>query len=143
MNSESSAVHWSFWLIGIVALIWNAMGAMNFFVQMNPESIASFPESHRLVIENRPPWATATFAISVFGGTLGCVLLLLKRSSAYVVFIVSLIAILATMAHAFSITGSPFQSSTFDLILTVISPIVLAVFLVWYSKYAGNRGWVR
>jgi uncharacterized membrane protein YecN with MAPEG domain len=56
--------------------------------------------------------------------------------------IVSLIAILATMAHAFSITGSPFQSSMFDLILTVISPIVLAVFLVWYSKYAGNRGWV-
>jgi hypothetical protein len=143
MNDESVGIHWSFWVIGVVALIWNAMGAMNFFMQMNPESNASFPESHRTIIENRPPWATASFAISVFGGVLGCILLLLKLSAAIIVFIVSLIAIIATTAHAFSITGSPFQSSMFDVILTVISPILLAVFLVWYSKNADAKGWLR
>ena len=142
MSDQSAGIHWSFWIIGVLALIWNGMGAMNFFMQLNPESIAKFPESHRNVIENRPPWATAAFAISVFGGTLGCLLLLLKRSAAYVVFVVSLIAILATMAHAFSVAGSPFQSGIFDLVFSVIGPVVVAVFLVWYSKYAGNRQWI-
>lgn len=136
-------IHWSFWVIAIVSLIWNAMGAMNFFMQMRPETLAPFPESHRTVIENRPAWATISFAISVFGGVLGCLLLLLRKAAAYIVFIVSFIGVIATMAHAFSVTGSPFQSGMFDLVLTVISPILLALFLIWYSKYAENNGWIR
>ena len=34
-------VHWSFWTIGAVALIWNAMGVINFFAQMNPDVLAA------------------------------------------------------------------------------------------------------
>jgi hypothetical protein len=38
MNNENAGpVHWSFWAIGAVALIWNVMGKINFFAQMNTE----------------------------------------------------------------------------------------------------------
>jgi len=37
MNDETAGVHWSFRVIGAVALIWNAMGVMNYFGQMNAE----------------------------------------------------------------------------------------------------------
>ena len=60
-------VHWSFWVIGAVALIWNVLGAVNLFVQMNADTLASFPESQRAIIEGRPVWATGGFAIGVFG----------------------------------------------------------------------------
>jgi hypothetical protein len=61
-------VHWSFWVIGVATLVFNVMGAINYVVQMNPDSLAAFPEAYRPIIEGRPAWATAAFAIAVFGG---------------------------------------------------------------------------
>ena len=73
MNDETvRRVHWSFWVIGAVALIWNVLGGVNFFVQMNADVVTSFPETARAIIEGRPAWATGGFAIAVFGGALGC-----------------------------------------------------------------------
>jgi len=84
MNDETvGRVHWSFWAIGSIALIWNLMGVINFFVQMNPDMLTSYRESERAIIEGRPAWATGGFAIAVFGGVLGCLLLLLRKSAAY------------------------------------------------------------
>lgn len=38
MNDETTGgVHWSFWAIGAITLIWNIMGVANFFAQMNAE----------------------------------------------------------------------------------------------------------
>ncbi|MGB5541116.1 MAG: hypothetical protein WBO37_13575 [Gammaproteobacteria bacterium] len=66
MNDEAGGgVHWSFPAIGVVAPVWNVMGVMNYFVQMNPDALASFPETHRAIIEGRPAWATGGFAIAV------------------------------------------------------------------------------
>ena len=80
MNDETvGGVHWSFWAIGAVALIWNVMGVINFFMQMNPAALADFSETARALVEDRPAWATVAFAISQFGGALGCLVLLLRK----------------------------------------------------------------
>ena len=70
-NERGQGVHWSFWLISIIALLWNVMGSINFFMQMNADIVAGLPETHRAIIEGRPLWATAGFALAVFGGALG------------------------------------------------------------------------
>jgi hypothetical protein len=49
------------------------------FMQMNAEAIAAMPETHRAIIEGRPAWATGGFAIAVFGGAIGCLLLLFRN----------------------------------------------------------------
>lgn len=143
MNDKSiGGVHWSFWVIGVVALIWNVMGGINFIMQMDPEMLASMPESHRAIAEVRPAWATATFAVSVFGGALGCVLLLLRKKVAYYLFIASFFGVIVTMAHALGMAGSKFNFSPFELVLAVVMPVALAAFLIWYSKWVKRRGWV-
>ena len=102
MKDETvGGVHWSFWAIGAVALIWNVMGVINFFVQMNPDLLAEYRESERAIVEGRPAWATGAFAIAVFGGALGCLLLLLRKSAAYYVFIASLLGVIVTNIHTF------------------------------------------
>ena len=60
MNDKNTArIHWSFWVISIIMLIWNVMGSINFVVQMmNAEMVASMSEIHRAIIEGRPLWAT-------------------------------------------------------------------------------------
>src|SRR6266705_3344877 len=119
-------VHWSFWAIGAVALIWNVMGIMNFFWQMNADTLAAMPELHRSIAEGRPAWATGAFAIAIFGGALGCLLLLLRKSAAFYLFIASIIP-------SFGMTGSPIDFRFFDVLLTILMPLAVAVFLIWYS----------
>ncbi|MCH7834473.1 MAG: hypothetical protein IH911_05290 [Proteobacteria bacterium] len=139
MNDEAvGRVHWSFWAIGAVALIWNAMGVMNFFMQMNADTLASFPESQRAIIEGRPTWATAGFAIAVFGGALGCLLLLLRKSAAFYLFVASLLGVIVTVTHTIGVASSTIDFSPFEILMA----LVVAAFLIWYSKQAGNKGWI-
>lgn len=141
MNEKNvSGIHWSFWVIGTIMLIWNVMGCINFIVQMNPEMVSSYREAEQVIIQGRPIWATIGFAIAVFGGALGCLLLLLKKSAAFYLFIASLLGVLVTMIHTLSI-GSTFDVG--EIIGIILMPLVVAVFLIWYSKYAENKSWIN
>ena len=140
MNDEAvGGVHWSFWVIGAIALIWNVMGVINFFMQMNPDMLAAYRESERAIVEGRPAWATGAFAIAVFGGALGCLLLLLRKSAAYYLFILSLLGVIATMAHTLGV-GSGFGLG--EILGIILMPLVVAAFLIWYSKQAERKGWI-
>jgi hypothetical protein len=138
-HKNMNGVHWTFWIIGAIALIWNVMGVINFFVQMNPDMLASYRESERAIIEGRPAWATGGFAIAVFGGAFGSLLLLLRRAAAYFLFMVSLIGVAVTMIHALSV-GIDFGIG--EILGIILMPLVVASFLIWYSKLAQSKGWV-
>ncbi|NNE24818.1 MAG: hypothetical protein HKN11_19640 [Rhizobiales bacterium] len=135
-------VHWSFWAISVFGLIWNGLASVNFFLQMNADMVASFPETHRAIIVGRPLWATAGFAIAVFGGALGCLLLLLRKSAAEYLLIASLLGVVLTMVHSIRIAGSTAGFSPFEVFMMIVLPLVVAVFLFWYAMRAGRKGWI-
>ena len=140
MNDKAeSGIHWSFWAITVVALIWNVLGGVNFFAQMDADTVATFPESHRAIIEGRPIWATAGFALGVFGGSFGCVLLLLRKSAALYVFILSLLGMIVTMIHTIGVGSSKVSFSPVEIIVMIVMPLLVAAFLVWYSRLAENK----
>lgn len=144
MNNETvGGVHWSFFAIGAVALIWNVLGCINFLVQMNPDVVAAMPETHRAIIADRPVWATGGFAIAVFGGALGSLLLLLRKSTAYYLFIASLLGVIVTMIHTLGIAGSTVEFSPFEIVMMILMPLVVAVLLIWYSRRAESKNWIR
>jgi len=141
MNEKNvSGIHWSFWVIGIFMLIWNVMGCINFIMQMNPDMVSSYRETEQAIIQGRPIWATIGFAIAVFGGALGCLLLLLKKSAAFYLFIASLLGVLVTMIHTLSI-GINFGVG--EIIGIILMPLVVAVYLIWYSKHVESKGWIN
>lgn len=137
-NEATSRIHWSFWVIAVVALIWNLMGAMNFFMQVFSGDVSNMPEWWQLVVANRPIWATGAMAIAVFVAVLGCVLLLLRKAVATYLFIASLVGVVLTMGHALSV-GFPELP---EFILVVVMSIGLSIFMVWYAKLAENKGWI-
>ena len=126
-------------MLSAVTLIWNILGVVNFFVQMNPDTLALYRESERAIVEGRPAWATGAFAIAVFSGTLGCLLLLLRKSVAYYLFVASLLGVIVTMAHTLSV-GIDFSLG--EILGTILMPLVVAAFLIWYSKRAQSKGWI-
>ncbi len=140
MKDENvGGIHWSFWTIGAVALMWNVMGVINFYVQMNPDVLTAYRESERAIVEGRPAWATGGFAIAVFGGALGCILLLLRKSAAYYLFIASLLGVIVTMTHTLGV-GIDFGLG--EILGIILMPLVVAAFLIWYSKWAESKGWI-
>ena len=143
MNDEPvGGVHWSFWTISAVALIWNVMGGINYIVQMNADAVAAMPETHRAIVEGRPAWATAGFAVAVFGGALGCVLLLLRKSAALYLFITSLLGTIVTMIHTLGVARSTVDFGPFEISMMIVMPLVVAAFLIWYAKRAQSKGWM-
>ncbi len=138
MNDKTvGGVHWSFWTIGAVALIWNVMGGINFIAQMNADALAAYPEAARALVEGRPAWATGAFAIAVFGGALGCLLLLLRKSAAFYLFIASLLGVIVTNIHTLGVAGST------EIWVGSVMSLAVAAFLIWYSKWAQSKGWIR
>ena len=134
MNNETvRGVHWSFRTIGAVALIWNVLGVINFFMQVNAGTLAAMAESQRAIIEGRPAWATGAFAIAVFGGALGCLL--------YYLFVASLLGVLVQAIPYLGIAGSTIAYGPAEISLYVVMPLVVAAFLVWYSRQAESKGW--
>lgn len=142
-NETVRSVHWSFWLISIVALLWNVGGAINYLMQTNPEFVATLPETHRAIIEGRPVWATGGFAIGVFGGALGCLLLLFKKSIAFYVFIASLFGVIVTMIHTTNVASSKIDFSPAEIFVMILLPIIVAAILIWYAKQAMNKSWIK
>ena len=137
-NDETvGGVHWSFWAVGAVALVWHALGCMNYVMQMNPDTLADYSEAARTLVESRPVWATGAFAIAVFGGLLGSLLLLLRKSAASYVFVASLLGVIVTNIRTFSVTGST------EIWVGSLMSVVVAAFLIWYSKVTERKGWIN
>ncbi|NNC68493.1 MAG: hypothetical protein HKN83_10720 [Gammaproteobacteria bacterium] len=132
-----SRVHWSFWVISIVGLIFNIMGCLNYISQMNAEMVASMPDSVRAIIESRPVWSTVAFAIAVSGGALGAILLLIRKSVAYYLFITSLVGAVVAQIPLLGLTDSPA-----GVLIGGLSQLIVTVFLIWYSKWAKRKGWI-
>ena len=98
-------------------------------MQMNRSAVADMPESYRVVIEGRPLWATAAFAVAVFGGAIGSVLLLLRKPAAIFLFIASLLGVLVQTIPFLS--GSGVASGVW---IGSLMSLVVAAFLIWYSR---------
>lgn len=140
MNDKAvTRVHWSFWVISAIALVWNVLGSVNFFMQMNPDMLDAYRESERAIIQGRPAWATAGFAIAVIVGALGSLLLLLRKSAATYLFVASLVGVVVTMVHTLSVD---YDFTSGEILVMVVMPLVVAALLVWYSKHAEGRGWI-
>ena len=141
MNSTTNKPTTAFWVIGVIALVWNVMGVMAYLAQayMTEDVLATLPEAEQALYQNIPAWATAAFAIAVFGGSLGCLLLLMKKKLAKTVFSVSLLGILVQMYY------NLFQSNAMEVygpggMVMPILVLVIGAFLIWYSQDLTKRG---
>ena len=141
-NEAVGRVHWSFWLISVLTLLWNVGGSINYLMQTNLELVATLPETHRAIIEGRPAWATGGFAIGVFGGALGCLLLLMRKSAAFPVFIASLLGVAVTVIHTINVATSKIDFSPVESLVMILLPVIVAAILIWYAKHAVSKNWI-
>lgn len=131
------SIHWSFWVVGALGLIFSLLGCVNFVSQMNAGAVASMPDAYRAIVENRPAWGTAAFALAVFGGLSGCLLLLLRKSAAFYVLVISVVGAVAAQIPFIGMADFPSEAW-----IGWLSQVAVGVFLVWYSTFARSKNWI-
>lgn len=142
MSTSTKPPVW-FWIVAVVALLWNALGIMAYLMRayLTDDAIAALPEEQQVYLQNQPAWYMGVFALAVFGGTLGSLLLLLRKALAYWVFVVSLVCVVAQWSYdLFMVENSPaFESS--GMAMAVMIPL-FSVALVFISRTAKSKGWI-
>jgi hypothetical protein len=136
---------WHLWLVGIIGGLWSSVGVLSFMLtQMNVEAVMSeFPPEQRQYFESFPLWADGSWAIGVFAGVIGCVLLLLKNRFAVHVLVVSAIgAIVSNLGGVFLLGGMEVMRETGGLGFTAV-PIIAGVILAYYARVMGKKGVLR
>jgi len=133
-----------FWIIAVLALLWNLMGVFQFLVATVMADVISdaMPEEQMTLLNSLPSWYNYIFGVAVIAGVLGALLLLLRKKIAIPVFGISLLAVLAQMGYWL------FATEVMDVMgmVSVVMPlivIIVAIFLYFYSKGAALKGWLR
>lgn len=141
MTTEGNKPSTSFWIVSVLLLLWNLSGAMAYISQvtMTPEDLQALPENQRTLFETIPAWVTSAFAITVWGGVLGSILLLLRKKIATTTLIVSFAAIIVQFSYTFLIANTLELMGPSSLILPC-AIIAIGAFGVWYSRNADSKG---
>lgn len=146
MSEETTTSKAPKWFLGvaIAAIIWNLLGVLAYIGQMmmTPEALAQLSAEEQALFENTPTWATSAFAVAVWGGAIGSLLLLLKKKASRLVLIISFIGILVQMAHSF------FMSNNFEIygpgaMVMPIMVLLIGLALIWLSDKGIKEGWIN
>ena len=141
MNTNS--IPKSFWIISIAALIWNLMGLSAFFMQvmMTPETFATLSSEEQALYNATPSWLNVIFGVAVIAGTLGCIVLLLRKSMAIPILIVSLIAVIVQNAYYLLLTDAMQVYGVTALIMPAMV-IIIGAYLIYYARDAQSKAWI-
>lgn len=132
---------WHLWLVGFLGLLWNSAGAYDYLMTetQNESYMSRFTPEQLEFFYGLPAWVVAFWALAVWGGVLGTVLLLLRTRHAVAVLLVSLLAMVVTSVHNFLISdGLEIMGTPGVLFSGLIFVVALALWL--YARGMANRG---
>ena len=146
MTDAPAKTPWHIWLVGLFAVLFNAIGVFDFVMSMargaeyqasagmTPDQIAHY--------QAMPGWMTLVWAVGVFGAFLASILLLLRRRLALPVFVLSLAAFLVSLLYTYVLTdGGAVMGQQMAITSAVIAGLL--VFFSWYSRFMTVRGVLR
>ena len=144
MNETTNKPNTMFWIIGLVAIIWNSMGIHGYIHQAyQTEYFESQYSIEQLeIMSNQPVWVTAAFATAVFSGLLGSLFLLLRQKKAKLILTISLIAVVLQMSFTIY-TGISTDIYGPGGITMPIMILVIAFYLVWFSNEGIKKRWLK
>ncbi len=144
-RGAGSRTPWHLWLVGVLSLLWNGFGAYD-HTMSNLQGDAylrsmGITEAQLAYFHDMPPWMTAVWAVGVWSGLLGSVLLLLRRRWAREAFGLSLLAVVVSLIYAFLLSnGAELMAEHAPMQFVVLA---VALFLAWYAWWVSKRGLLR
>lgn len=124
----------------IGSVVWYMLGCANYLyeVMLDP---ATLPVDQRAMMEAAPTWMYAAFAVAVWVGLVGSVLLLLRKKLAVPLLAVSLVAVLIQFS-AYFLDPELRESMSSDMLLIPIIIVAVTWTVFWFAYHSRKRGWL-
>lgn len=134
----------SFWVIGIIALVWNGFGVITYLMMQlfTSDAVSETLAEQEMAIESLPVWVTSAYAVAVWGGLLASLFLLMRKSWAKTWFLLSLLGVLVQSVYTFFLSNALADNGAGAFLLP-IAIIVVAIYLYYYSGKAISNGWLK
>ena len=147
MTDMTIKTPWHLWLVGVIAVLFNAIGVFDYVMSMaqgrakylasagmTPEQVAHY--------QDMPMWMIAVWTMGVWAAMLGSVLILLRNKRAFLSFAVSLAAFLVSLIYTYVLTeGGAIVGGQMAIANVVITALLL--FFMWYSWLMTKRSVLR
>ena len=140
-DQEARAVPGWFYAVAALALLFEAFGCWMYVAQVSADR-AALPLDERALWDATPTWMVAAYAIAVWVGLAGALLLVLRRRLAVPLLLVSLVAVIVQFSGLFLVPQLRQTVPESALAAPVI--LILACYLIFqFARVAQRRGWLH
>lgn len=144
-DTMTTRTPWHLWVVGVVAALWNGYGCVDYTMTQTQGDVwltsMGMTEPAIAYFHAMPAWTHAVWAIGVWGGLLGAILLLLRRKWATPVFVVSFLGWAAGAIYTFVLSDGMAVMGDMWPMQVVIG--AACVFFIWYAWTMGKKGVLR
>jgi len=144
MNQTSSKTPVHLWIVGVLAILWNAAGAFDYTAtQMKLEFYMSqFTAEQLEYFYAFPAWMKACWALGVWGSLLGSLGLLLRKAWAVWLFGISILGLAGSTVYNFILSDGLAAMGSGGAMFTAVI-WVIALLLFFYARAMARRGVLR
>jgi len=144
MNETTRKAPRHFWIVSVLSLLWNAMGAFDYSAtQLRLDwYMSAFTPEQLEYFYSFPAWAVACWAIGVWGALLGSIALLLRQRWAVWAFGASILGMVLTSIYNFGLTDGIRLMGPGAIAITAVIWAV-ALFLFFYARAMAKRAVLR
>lgn len=130
-----------YWVGAVATLLFMAAGVAGYLMSVTTP-IESFPADQRALMEARPMWMIAAYAIAVWVGLLGALALLVRRRIAVPLLLVSLVGAILTFLP-YAVVPRVRELATEGDGAVGIVVIALCWTAYWFARHSAQRGWLK
>jgi len=140
IKPQRPAPRW-FTLAAIGALLFELAGCTMYLMQVSVDP-AALPVDQRALWDAAPSWMVAAYAVAVWVGLVGAILLVMRRRLAEKLLLVSLIAVLVQFSALLLVPQLRNLTTSDALFLPFV--IIVASYVIWHFAWTSRRaGWLR
>lgn len=131
------------WIVGLVSLLWNCLGAFNYIITQirHPAAMAGLTPEQLAYFDHFPLWSEAAWAFGVWGAMAASILILLRSRHAVTASILSLLGLAGTTLYQFN---TPMPPPVPEGTAYIMVPVwIIAIALLVYTLVQRRKGVLR
>lgn len=123
-------------------MLWNGFGAFDYLMTQthNTAYLAHFTDPQRAYFDSFPIWMEATWALGVWGGLLGSLLLLARSRHAATAFAVSLLGLAVSTVYQYVLSTPPPEMKSMMMVGMNLAIWAIAIGLLVYAMRMRRTG---
>ncbi|MEP0191562.1 MAG: hypothetical protein ABJP70_13165 [Erythrobacter sp.] len=141
MQDSSANTPWHLWAVGVLTLLWNSVGGFSYtMTKLGKLSDLGMGEVEIAYFASHPAWATAFWALGVWGAILGSLLLLFRSRYAVHTIVIAIVGLIGSTIYQYGMSDIPDSLDSPALNLIIWATTLLMLF---YAVRMQNAGVLR